>query len=96
MPWFLLLPSIVALAPRSPFRQQGGGNLTACLARSQPPNGSPAAAEDASRHGSTQVNCSREAVPFCLSFPASSFLDQSHIMLSRAQDQKSLINSSND
>jgi hypothetical protein len=78
------------------FPAAGRGNLTACLARSQPPNGWPAAAEDAGRLGSTQVNCSREAVPFCLSFPASSFLDQPQIMLSRAQDQKSLINSSND
>jgi len=35
MPWFLLLPSVVALAPRSP-PASGRGTLTACLARSQP------------------------------------------------------------
>jgi hypothetical protein len=86
------------------FPAAGRGNLTACLARSQPSNGSPAAAEDAGRLGSTQVNCSREAIPFCLSFelPVSWINHTSCQAAPRIRnvpstnDQKSLISSSND
>jgi hypothetical protein len=86
------------------FPAAGQGNLTACLARLQHPNGSPAAAEDAGRLGSTQVNCSREAVPFCLSFqlPVSWINHTSCQAAPRIRnapstnDQNILINSSND
>jgi hypothetical protein len=87
MPWFLLLPSVVALAPRSPFRQQGGGP-------SQPasPGRNPKRFACASRRcwptwfdTSKLLKRSRSISSLV---PASSFLDQPHIMPSRAQDQK--------
>ncbi len=87
MPWFLLLPSIVALAPRSPIRHQGGGP-------SQPasPGRSPKRLACGSRRcwptwfDTSKLLKRRHSILSLVR--ASSFLDKPHIMPSCAQDQK--------